>query len=113
MLITSKYNDEYKNLKTSLQVCTPCLFVNWFLICSNAQNALGCISLTSDLWSDPNLRSFMAVTAHWMAKGKTNQLELRSALIAFREVVGSHSGENLSHVLFDIIQNAGIADKVH
>jgi hypothetical protein len=54
----------------------------------------------------------MAVTAHWIAKGVTNQLELRSALIAFREVDGSHSGENLGQVLFKIIQDIGIAHRV-
>lgn len=70
------------------------------------------MSLTSDLWSDLNLRSFMAVTAHWMARGKTNQLELRSALIAFREVDGCHAGYNLGQYLFDIIQDTGIAHKV-
>ena len=54
----------------------------------------------------------MAVTAHWMAKGRANQLELRSALVAFREVDGCHSGDNLGQYLFDIIQNIGIAHKV-
>ena len=54
----------------------------------------------------------MAVTAHWMARGKTDRLELCSALIAFREVDGCHSGDNLGQYLFDIIQNVGIAHKV-
>jgi len=64
------------------------------------------------MWSDVNRRSFMAVTAHWMAKGGAKQLELRSTLIAFWEVDGSHSGDNLGQVLFDIIQNIGIGYKV-
>ena len=55
----------------------------------------------------------MAVTAHWMAKRGTNRLELRSALIAFHEVDGSHTGDNLGNVLFDIIQAVGITHKVH
>ena len=54
----------------------------------------------------------MAVTAHWMAKRETNRLELRSALIAFCEVEGSHTGDNLGCVLFDIVQDIGIAHKV-
>lgn len=54
----------------------------------------------------------MAVTARWMEKGGRNQLELCSALVAFREVDGCHSGDNLGHYLFDIIQNIGIAHKV-
>ena len=70
------------------------------------------MSLTSDMWSDSNQQSYMAVTAHWMAKGSSSRLELCSALIAFREVEGSHSGENLGQVLFDIVQDIGIAHKV-
>jgi hypothetical protein len=54
----------------------------------------------------------MAVTAHWMAKGGANQLELRSALIVFREVDGCHTGDNLGQVLFDIIRDIGIAHRV-
>jgi len=54
----------------------------------------------------------MAVTAHWMAKGRAKQLELHSALIAFQKVKGSHSRDNLGQVLFDIIQNIGIGYKV-
>ncbi|KAG1723813.1 hypothetical protein EDB19DRAFT_1582895, partial [Suillus lakei] len=30
------------------------------------KNALGRISMTTDLWSDPNRDSYMAVTAHFM-----------------------------------------------
>lgn len=76
------------------------------------QDALGRVSLTARMWSGLNQWSFMAVTAHWMAKGRADQLELRSALVAFREVDGSHAGDYLGQVLFDIIQNIGIAHKV-
>ncbi|KAH9964911.1 hypothetical protein BC827DRAFT_1086744, partial [Russula dissimulans] len=62
-LMTNEFDDEYQNLKNDLK------------------ESLGRVSLTSDLWSDINLRSFMAVTAHWLARGKINTLELRSALI--------------------------------
>ncbi|KAG1737505.1 uncharacterized protein EDB91DRAFT_1040512, partial [Suillus paluster] len=32
------------------------------------KNALGCISMTTDLWSDLNRDSYMAVTAHFMTR---------------------------------------------
>ncbi|KAG1718033.1 hypothetical protein EDB19DRAFT_1576115, partial [Suillus lakei] len=32
------------------------------------KNALGHISMTTDLWSDPNHDSYMAVTAHFMTR---------------------------------------------
>lgn len=78
----------------------------------NYQDALGRILLTSNMWSDPNQQSFMAVTAHWMANGSPDQLVLCSALIAFREVDGCHTGDNLGQILFDIIQDVGIVHKV-
>ncbi|TFK17491.1 hypothetical protein FA15DRAFT_574048, partial [Coprinopsis marcescibilis] len=30
------------------------------------QRAVGKISFTTDIWSDTNLASFMAITAHWI-----------------------------------------------
>ncbi|KAG2744442.1 hypothetical protein P692DRAFT_201668534, partial [Suillus brevipes Sb2] len=35
---------------------------------NDLKNTLGRISHTTDLWSDPNLDSFMALTAHFMAR---------------------------------------------
>ncbi|KAH9970382.1 hypothetical protein BGW80DRAFT_1135566, partial [Lactifluus volemus] len=35
---------------------------------SKFESALGCISFTSDCWSDPNLASFLAITAHFIAR---------------------------------------------
>ncbi|KIK79152.1 hypothetical protein PAXRUDRAFT_53392, partial [Paxillus rubicundulus Ve08.2h10] len=46
--IIQEYKVEYEKMKLELQ------------------NTLGCISLTTDLWSDPNCDSFMAITAHFM-----------------------------------------------
>ncbi|KIK79454.1 hypothetical protein PAXRUDRAFT_79245, partial [Paxillus rubicundulus Ve08.2h10] len=46
--IIQEYKVEYEKMKLELQ------------------NALGHISLTTDLWSDPNHDSFMAITAHFM-----------------------------------------------
>jgi hypothetical protein len=36
------------------------------LVNGNCQDALGKIFFTSDVWSDPNLVPYMAVTAHWI-----------------------------------------------
>ncbi|KAJ7235801.1 hypothetical protein C8J57DRAFT_1005643, partial [Mycena rebaudengoi] len=32
------------------------------------QTSIGRLSFTSDVWSDPNLRSFLAVTAHFCVR---------------------------------------------
>jgi hypothetical protein len=56
-----------------------------FLLISHVQQALGQISFTMDVWSDQNRRSFLALTAHWIAKAPdTSSLQLKTALIAFQ-----------------------------
>ncbi|THU88276.1 hypothetical protein K435DRAFT_608501, partial [Dendrothele bispora CBS 962.96] len=44
------------------------------------QNALGRLSWTSDIWSRINLESYLAVTVHYVARGRNRHLELRSRL---------------------------------
>ncbi|KAF8976616.1 hypothetical protein BDQ17DRAFT_1253280, partial [Cyathus striatus] len=76
------------------------------------QKAEGCISFTTDLWSDPVLRSFMAVTAHLLIKNEDGHLEYRSALIAFKYVDGDHSGVNLGRIFHGIISEYDLTEKV-
>lgn len=88
------------------------------------------MSLTTDVWSDPDLISFLGATAHFIVRRicgqlesrstpqlgpsdeSENQLVLRSGLLAFRHIQGSHTGENLACVLFNITKDAGIAKRV-
>ena len=102
------------NVKVSRMIlrCSLCRIILDMNAYDMYQVALGHVSLTSDMWQDLNKQSFMAVTAHWTARGSSNRLELRSALIAFREVDGCHTGNHLGQILFDIIQDIGIAHKV-
>ncbi|QRV91329.1 hAT family dimerization protein [Ceratobasidium sp. AG-Ba] len=72
------------------------------------QHARGRISVTSDLWGDPTLRSYMGVTAHYINK----EGYLAEHLIAFRRVKGEHSGANLGRVLFSIFEEFGILSKL-
>ncbi|KAF8691107.1 Encoded by, partial [Rhizoctonia solani] len=68
----------------------------------------GLISLTSDLWSDIRIRSFMSVTAHYV-----NELGLlRDHLIAFRKLDGHHSGINIGQSLHQVLQELGVAHKI-
>ena len=83
------------------------------------QNALGRISVTTDMWSDPNLSAFMAVTSHWIetetiqtARGVQYHLKLRAELIGFHRVPGSHTGEHLAQALLYILDRLGITSKV-
>lgn len=72
-----------------------------------------------DLWTDPNLSPFMAVTAHWIegstiqtADGPQHVLRLRADLIGFHRVPGHHDGEHLAHAFLYIIDRLSIAKMV-
>ncbi|KAG9018943.1 hypothetical protein FRB90_008137, partial [Tulasnella sp. 427] len=74
--------------------------------------APGRVSFTSDLWSDPNLVSYMALTAHWIAKGSNGEWTPQTRLLAFKHVKGSHSGANLANEIFEVLESAGILHKI-
>lgn len=77
------------------------------------QNSLGRISLTTDLWSDPNLDSYMAVTAHFMMRDETSGcIVFRTHLIAFRFIDGPHSGAHLGQEFLKITDDLEISNKV-
>ena len=72
-----------------------------------------------DMWSDPNLTPFMAVTAHWI-KGKTEEtvngpklvLNLHADLIGFQRVPGHHDGKHLAHAFLFVTDRLKITEKV-
>ena len=76
------------------------------------QVALGQVSFTSDIWSDPVLTPFMALTAHFCARNEAGRLEIAERLLAFRLVEGSHDGENLGQMMYDIVKETGAIHKV-
>ncbi|KAL6304925.1 hypothetical protein BKA93DRAFT_719025, partial [Sparassis latifolia] len=51
--------------------------------------------------------AYLAVTVHYI----TDDWELRTELLAFSELEGSHSGENTGLVLYQICSRYGILDK--
>jgi hypothetical protein len=72
-----------------------------------------------DMWSDPNLSPFMAVTAHWIEsktedtpEGPKLKLTLRADLIGFQRVPGRHDGEHLAHAFLHVLDRLNIAKKV-
>jgi len=67
-----------------------------------------------DIWSDQNCRPYLAITVHWIVKvGETAALRTKVALIAFHHVRGSHDGMNLSKIVMDLLDRAGITVKVN
>jgi hypothetical protein len=66
-----------------------------------------------DAWSNPNLASFFGAMAHFIARDEPHsQLTLKSGLLAFRHIEGSHTGEHLAEILYMIIKAAGIEQRV-
>jgi hypothetical protein len=75
---------------------------------------MGKVSFTMDIWSDPDRKPYMAVTAHWVERSHTPQqrISLRADLLGFIHVPGSHTGERLAKVFLFIIDRLHIANKV-
>jgi len=79
------------------------------------QSAIGKVSTTMDIWSDPNLQSYMAVTAHWLEVVKENgcdELCLQSGLIGFMSMSMHHTGEHIATAFYHVIHRVGITSKV-
>ena len=69
------------------------------------------------MWSDGDLKQYMAVTAHWMEQthstdGQQQQVNLRADLIGFVHVSGSHTGDRLAEVFFFVLNRMRLAKKV-
>jgi hypothetical protein len=75
------------------------------------KSSLGRVSFTSDIWSDPNLTSFMALTSHFCKRSELGGLEIANRLLAFRLVEGSHDGNNIGQIMYDIFKEAGAHQK--
>jgi hypothetical protein len=80
---------------------------------------MGKISFTTDMWSDPNLTPFMAVTAHWIevkvqqtTQGPQKILNLQADLIGFVRVPGKHDGEHMAQAFIYVAERIGILSKV-
>jgi hypothetical protein len=73
------------------------------------QTAQSKIHLSFDLWTSGNYYAFNAVVAHFVS----HDFRVKTALIGFREIIGSHSGENIAESVravceeFDIINKLG------
>jgi len=80
---------------------------------------LGKISFTTDIWSDPDRKPYMAVIAHWMERQPLqvsqtlqHRISLRADLIGFIHVPGSHTGAHLAEMFLCILNRLQIANKV-
>ena len=72
------------------------------------QDAPGHILLMFEGWTSKIMTSYLAVTAHWLMK----EWDLQSKLVAFSELNGIHSGENISGELYKVLKKYDICHKV-
>jgi hypothetical protein len=61
-----------------------------------------------DLWSSPNHRSLLGVTAIYVGEdGRTEK-----CVLALKTVLGGHDGVNIAKYVMEVIRDWGIASKV-
>jgi len=77
---------------------------------------MGKVSFTMDMWSDPDRKPYLAVTAHWMERQASytlqHRINLRVDLIGFVYVPGHYTGKHLAEVFLFIINCLQIEKKV-
>jgi len=67
----------------------------------------------SDIWSNSNLVSYLALTAHWIAAdASSGHLGLRAALIGFHRLKKKHTGVNIARTLLHLMDRADVTLKV-
>lgn len=64
-------------------------------------SAVSNIHFSFDIWTSPNYYSILGLYSHFVDRHGTRQRRL----IAFRRVIGRHSGENIAPVLIEIIRD--------
>lgn len=67
----------------------------------------GDLSFTTDAWTSPNHKAFVAVTVHFEVNGVPITM-----LLDLKEVATSHSGVNLAAAFAQIVDEFGISTKV-
>lgn len=63
-----------------------------------------------DLWTaDQTKASFLGITAHWInADTVSSKWTLRTSVIAFRGILGSHSGDNIGRYFVGLCERSGL-----
>lgn len=69
------------------------------------------VAVTTDIWFDRRLRSFLGVTAHVCCKSN-DFCELESYLLDCRHFTGRHSGEQIACAFEEIVEEYGIHQKI-
>ena len=90
---TERLQREYSNSKTNLII---------------ALEKATHVSTTEDMWT-AHRRSFLGMTVHWIG----SDLQRRSACLAVRRVIGSHTHDVIAAAIDSVHKEFGIASKVN
>lgn len=66
------------------------------------------VSLAVDTWTSPNHLAFLSITAYVI----DSDWQYREALIGFEHISGSHTGDNLASIVFNVLKNCQIDDRL-
>jgi hypothetical protein len=66
------------------------------------------INFTCDLWTSPNAKAILVITAHWI----DNEFDLKEILLDAVEVEGAHSGVNIASYLLTALEEFSLNDKL-
>lgn len=67
------------------------------------------VNFSFDLWKGPNHRYYLGLVAHWY---DSSAKKVRHVLIALHNLPGRHSGENQGILLWNILVEFGLAEKL-
>lgn len=70
--------------------------------------AISDIHLSFDLWKSPNYIAILSIYGHWIGPSgqRTNKL------LAFRQVLGKHAGENQAQIVVEVLEELHIQDRI-
>ena len=77
-------------------------------ITERLRTAASKIHLSFDLSTSPNCKALLANTGHWTS----NDYIAQAILLAIRELEEEHTGENISQVVYDVVQEYRIEDEL-
>ncbi len=66
------------------------------------------IHLEFDLWTSPNYKAMITITAHWT----DDEYKVQSTLIAIQELNGDHDGENISEIVHLVAKEFEFVDRI-
>jgi hypothetical protein len=71
------------------------------------KNSVSFVAVTSDIWSRNAKEDYLSVVVHYV----NTPWELEKRIIGLRLIDASHSGENISERIFEVLKDYGLHDK--